>query len=76
LRSCKLSTDIPALNGSIKGRYGITRKPGGNAWEAVKAPIVAKGFLERQIEELRAAASTGYSRGRYEVPRDREDWHD
>jgi len=50
--------------------------PGGNAWEAVKALIVAKGFLERQIEELRAAASTGYSRGRYEVPRDREDWHD
>ena len=46
--------------------------PGGNAWEAVKALIVAKGFLERQIEELQAAASTGYSRGRYEVPRDRK----
>jgi hypothetical protein len=30
--------------------------PGGNAWEAVKALIVAKGFLERQIEQLRAAA--------------------
>ena len=37
---------------------------------------MAKGFLKRQIEELRAAASTGYWRGRYEVPRDREDWHD
>jgi hypothetical protein len=72
----KHGTDIPALNGSIKGRYRITRMPGGNAWEPVKALIVTKGFLERQIEELRAAASTGYSRGRYEVPRDRKDWHD
>ena len=49
---------------------------GGNAREASKALIVANGFLEKQIEELRAAVSTGYSRGRYEVLRDRMDWYD
>jgi hypothetical protein len=38
---------------------------GGDAREAVKALIVANGFLEVQVDELRAAVSTGYSRGRY-----------
>jgi hypothetical protein len=49
---------------------------GGDAREAVKALIVASDFLEAQIAELRAAVSTGYSRGRYEAPRDRKDWYD
>jgi hypothetical protein len=31
----------------------------------VKALIVANEFLETQLAELRAAVSTGYSRGRF-----------
>jgi hypothetical protein len=38
--------------------------------------IVANGFLEEQVEKLRAAVSTGYSRGRFDMPRDRKDWYD
>lgn len=48
----------------------------GDAREAVKALIVANGFLEAQVAELKAAVSTGYSRGRYDVPCDRKDWYD
>jgi hypothetical protein len=43
---------------------------GGDARETVKALIVASAFLEAQVAELRAAVSTGYSRGRYEVKRE------
>jgi hypothetical protein len=46
---------------------------GGGAREAVKALIVANGFLEAQVEELRASVSVGYARGRFDVPRDRKD---
>jgi hypothetical protein len=49
---------------------------GGDAREAVKALIVANGFLEAQISELRASMSAGFSRRRYELPRDRKDWYD
>lgn len=49
---------------------------GGDAREAVKALIVANGFLEAQIEELRASVSADYSRGRFDIPRDRKDWYD
>jgi hypothetical protein len=49
---------------------------GGDAREAVKALIVANHFLGAQVEELRAAVSTGYSRGRYDLPRDRKGWYD
>ncbi len=49
---------------------------GGDAREAVKALIVANHFLGAQVEELRAAVSMGYSRGRYDLPRDRKDWYD
>lgn len=49
---------------------------GGNAREAVKALIVANGFLEAEVEELKASVSAGYSRGRFDVPRDRKDWYD
>ncbi|WP_247391620.1 MULTISPECIES: hypothetical protein [unclassified Bradyrhizobium] len=49
---------------------------GGDAREAVKALIVANGFLEAQVEELRASVAAGYSRGRFDVPRDRKDWYD
>jgi hypothetical protein len=47
----------------------------GNAREAAKALIVAKRFLETDLEKLRAAASTGYARGKV-LPRDRKDWYD
>jgi hypothetical protein len=36
---------------------------GGDAREAVKALIVANGFLESQVEKLQASVSTGYARG-------------
>ena len=49
---------------------------GGDAREAVKALIVASGFLEEQIAKLQAAVSTGYSRGKFEALRDRKDWYD
>jgi hypothetical protein len=45
---------------------------GGDAREAVKALLVAVDFLEAQVDELRAAASTGYARRRYDVQRDRK----
>jgi hypothetical protein len=49
---------------------------GDDAREAVKALIVANGFLEAQVEELRASVSAGSSRGRFDVSRDRKDWYD
>jgi hypothetical protein len=49
---------------------------GGDARETVKALIVANGFLEAQIAELRGSVSAGYSRGRFDIPRDRKDWYD
>jgi hypothetical protein len=50
---------------------------GGNARNAVKALIVANEFLEAQVQELQAAVSNGYTRGKFEtVPRDRKDWYD
>lgn len=49
---------------------------GGDPREAVKALIVANGFLEAQVEELRASVSVGYSRQRFDLPRDRKDWYD
>jgi hypothetical protein len=48
---------------------------GGDAREAVKALIVANGFLETENEVLRASISAGYSRGRFDV-RDRKDDRD
>jgi hypothetical protein len=47
----------------------------GNARDAVKALIGANHFLESELEKLRAAASTGYARGKL-VPHDRKDWYD
>ena len=44
---------------------------GGDARAAIKALIVANGFLETENVALRASVSAGYSRGRYEV-RDRK----
>jgi stage V sporulation protein SpoVS len=50
---------------------------GGDARHAVKALIVANGYLETEVQELRAAVSIGYARGKFElVPRDRKDWYD
>jgi hypothetical protein len=49
---------------------------GGEAREAVKALLVANGFLEEQVRKLQAAVSTGYSRGMFETLRDRKDWYD
>ena len=36
---------------------------GGNARDAVKALLVANEYLEAEMQELRAAASSGYARG-------------
>jgi hypothetical protein len=47
----------------------------GDAREAVKALIIANHFLETGLEKLKAAASTGYARGKL-LPRERKDWHD
>jgi hypothetical protein len=50
---------------------------GGDARDAVKALIVANGYLEAEVRELRAAVSIGYSRGKFEpIPPDRKDWYD
>lgn len=50
---------------------------GGNIRDALKALIVANGFLEAEVRQLQAAVSNGYARGRFEpVPRDRKDWYD
>ena len=45
----------------------------GDAREAVKALLVANGFLETELTELRASVSTGYARGRFDRPRDRKE---
>ncbi len=39
---------------------------GGDAREAVKALLVASGFLEAELNALRASVSTGYARGRFD----------
>jgi hypothetical protein len=49
---------------------------GGDAREAVKTLLVAVDFLEAQVDDLRAAVSAGYARGRYDVQCDRKDWYD
>jgi hypothetical protein len=36
---------------------------GGNPRDAVKALLVANEYLEAEIQELRAAVSSGYARG-------------
>jgi hypothetical protein len=46
---------------------------GGDARETVKALIVSMEFMEAQVAELRAAVSSGYARGRYDVERDRKE---
>jgi|SRR6266566_2756908 len=49
----------------------------GDARDAVKALIVANGYSESEVRELRAADSPGYARGKFElVLRDRNDWYD
>ena len=46
---------------------------GGDAREAVKALLGANDFLKKEIGQLRASVSTCYSRGRFEVQRDRKE---
>ena len=46
---------------------------GGDPREAVKALLVANDFLEAQFAELRASVSTGYSRGRFDLSRERKE---
>ena len=38
---------------------------GGGARDAIKALIVANGFLEAQVEQLQPDVSSGYARGYY-----------
>jgi hypothetical protein len=46
---------------------------GGDAREAVKALLVANGFLEAELDELRSSVSAGYARGRFDRSRDRKE---
>ncbi|WP_275937767.1 hypothetical protein [Bradyrhizobium ottawaense] len=39
----------------------------------VKALLVANGFLEAELAEMRASVSTGYARGRFDPLRDRKE---
>jgi hypothetical protein len=48
---------------------------GGDARDAIKALIIASHVLKTELDKLRAAVSTGYSRGKL-VPHDRKDWYD
>ena len=61
---------IPAVDMEVAADQAIAAC-GGDARAAIKALIVANGFLETENEALRASVSAGYSRGRYEV-RDRK----
>ena len=51
---------------------------GGNARDAVKALLIANDFLEKQLAELQAAVSNGFTRGKIELPprNRRMDWYD
>jgi hypothetical protein len=51
---------------------------GGDVGAALKAMIVANGYLEAEVKALQAAVSSGYARGKHfeQVPRDRKDWYD
>ena len=69
------STGLPAGDLDTAADQAIAAC-GGDAREAVKALIVANDSLGAQVEELRAAVSMGYSRGRYDLPRDRKGWYD
>ncbi|NVN86715.1 MAG: hypothetical protein HXX15_11585 [Rhodopseudomonas sp.] len=62
---------IAMCNGSTRG--------------AIKALIMANEYLEAELQELQAAVSKGFGRGRHEpaanqgteaVPRNRADWYD
>jgi len=46
---------------------------GGDPREAVKALLIAIDFLEAEANELRAAVSKGYSRGRHGLQRERKE---
>jgi hypothetical protein len=50
-----------------RGRPGHLSACSGDAREAVKALLVTVDFLEAQVDELRAAVSTGYARRRNDV---------
>ena len=66
----------PELAGDLDAAADQVIAASGDARQAVKALIVANAFLGAQVEKLRAAVSTGYSRGRYDLPRDRKGWYD
>ena len=49
----------------------------GNIRDALKALIVANGFLEAEVKQLQTSVSNGYARGKLQpAPRDRKDWYD
>ena len=74
--SAAADTSAPAPDGLEAAADQAIEACGGGAREAVKALIVANGFVEAQVEGLRPSVSAGYSRGRFEVSRDRKDWYD
>jgi hypothetical protein len=62
----------PAIDLEVAADHAIAAC-GGDAREAVKALLVANGFLEAQLAEVRASVSSGYSRSRFDLARDRKD---
>jgi len=56
--------------------------PRAEMWRLHDQPALRLGFaillaaFDAQIDELRASVSAGYSRGWFDIPRDRKDWCD
>ncbi len=62
-----LAEDISAPPDDLESSVDhVIARCDGDARAAVRALIVANGFLERDMEVLRAAVSTGFVRGRFE----------
>jgi len=55
--------------GVDQGHRGVR----GRSREAVKALLVANGFLKAQLEELRSKVFAGYARGRLQSAWDRKE---
>ena len=71
--SAAADTSAPAPDGLEAAADQAIDACGGDAREAVKALIVANGFVEAQVEGLRPSVSAGYSRGRHIAQRDRKE---
>ena len=52
---------LDVLEGEVQEALDLC---GGDAMKALRITVIANAFLEAQIDELKAAVSSGYSRGR------------